>query len=44
MVTSSSKLVCFAEEIDGKKVGGKQPRLCKEILDALLDEYLTATN
>ena len=44
LVTSSSKLVCFAEEIDGKKVGGKQPRLRKEILDALLDEYLTATN
>ena len=44
MVTSSSKLVCFAEEVDGRKVGGKQPKLRREILDALLEEYLTATN
>ena len=43
LITSSSKLVCYADEIDGKAVGGRQPELRKEILDALLEEYLTAT-
>ena len=42
LVTSSSKLVCFANEIDGRPVGGKQPQLCDRILDALIDEYYSA--
>lgn len=43
LITSSSKLVCCADEIDGKKVGGKAPALRRQITDALLEEYLTAT-
>ena len=43
LITSSSKLICFADEIDGRPVGGKQPELRRQILDALLEEYLSAT-
>ena len=42
-VTSSSRLVSFANEIDGKPVGGKQPGLKQLILDALVGEYLEET-
>ena len=44
VVTSSSQLFRFASEVDGKKVGGKQIELRKTIQDALLEEYLSATN
>ena len=43
LVTSSSKLVCFASELDGKPVGGRQPQLRERIRQAMLEEYLEAT-
>ncbi len=43
IVTSSSQLFRFASEVDGKTVGGRQTELRKTIQDALLHEYLSAT-
>lgn len=43
MVTSSSKLVCYAEEVDGLPVGGKQKALRDRIQKAMVEEYMTAT-
>ena len=42
-VTSSSKLVCFADQVDHKPVGGKAHVLRDRILNALIEEYVTAT-
>ncbi len=42
-VTSSSKLVCFADRVDGRSVGGRQPEMRQAILQGLLKEYLDAT-
>ena len=44
IVTSSSKLVCFANEIDQRPVGGRQPELREKIRQYLVDEYLKATD
>ena len=43
LVTSSSKLVAFASEIDHKPVGGKHIALRERIRDALVEEYMSAT-
>ncbi len=43
LVTSSSKLVCFADRIDGRPVGGRQEKLKDRIRQAMLEEYLSAT-
>jgi len=43
IVSSSSTLCRGAEEINGKKVGGNAPELLKKIQDAVLREYMEAT-
>ena len=43
LVTSSSNLCRFADEIDGKKVGGKAPELLETIRAALMQEFHDAT-
>lgn len=43
IVTSSSNLCLHADEIDGKKVGGKNPELLEQIRKYLLDEFYQAT-
>ena len=42
--SSSSNFCLVATELDGKPVGGKAPVLLKKIQDALLEDYLLATN
>lgn len=42
--SSSSNFCLVATELDGKPVGGKAPELLKKIQDALLEDYLLATN
>jgi D-alanine transaminase len=42
--SSSSNFCIVATELDGEAVGGKAPELLKKIQDALLEDYLTATN
>lgn len=44
IVTSSSKLVCFADELDHHPVGGRRADLRDRIREALVEEYLSATN
>lgn len=44
IVSSSGSLCLAAEEIDGKKVGGKAPELLKSIQDEVLDEFMKATD
>ena len=44
LFSSSSNFCIVATELDGKKVGGKAPELLRRLQDALLDDYLTATN
>ncbi|MCD7813893.1 MAG: aminotransferase class IV [Lachnospiraceae bacterium] len=44
LVTSSSNLCLWANEIDGKPVGGKQPELLEKIRGALITEFHEATN
>lgn len=44
IVSSSGSLCLAAEEIDGKKVGGKAPELLKAIQDEVLDEFMRETN
>ena len=44
IVSSSGSLCLAAEEIDGKKVGGKAPELLKAIQDEVLDEFMKATD
>ena len=43
IVTSSSNLCLYANEIDGKPVGGKNPELLEKLRKALLDEFYEAT-
>ena len=44
IVSSSSNFCLTACEIDGIKVGGKAPELLHKLQEALLQEYLNATN
>ena len=44
IVTSSSNLCLHANEIDGKPVGGKQPKLLKSLRESVLAEFLKAPN
>lgn len=44
IVSSSGSLCLAAEEIDGKKVGGKAPELLKAIQDEVLREFMEETN
>lgn len=44
IVTSSGQFCMAACEIDGKPVGGKAPELIKKLQDALLNEFIEATN
>ncbi len=44
IVCSSSNFCLSAYEIDGQKVGGKAPELLHKLQDALMEEYLEATN
>lgn len=44
LVTSSTKLCVAASEIDGKPVGGKEPGLLQQILDAVANEFMEETN
>ena len=44
LFSSSSNFCIVATELDGEKVGGKAPELLRHLQDALLDDYLTATN
>lgn len=44
LVTSSSKLCMYANELDGKTVGGKAPELLEKIRKAVMDEFMEATN
>ncbi len=43
LVTSSSKLCLRVDKLDGKPVGGKQLKLYEKIRQAVLEEFLTAT-
>ncbi|MDO4321505.1 MAG: aminotransferase class IV [Lachnospiraceae bacterium] len=43
IVTSSSNLCLYANEIDGRPVGGRQPDMLETIRKALLDEFYEAT-
>ncbi|MDR0696760.1 MAG: aminotransferase class IV [Christensenellaceae bacterium] len=43
IVSSAGQLAIGVSEIDGKKVGGKAPKLLKKIQDALLDEFKAET-
>ena len=43
LVTSSTKLCVAANEIDGTPVGGRAPETLKNILDAVMDEYMEET-
>ncbi len=45
VIMSSCTSMCrSASEVDGKPVGGKAPELLRKLQDALLKEYLDATN
>ena len=44
LFSSSSNFCIVATELDGEKVGGKSPELLKRLQDALLEDYLLATN
>ena len=44
IVTSSGQFCMAACEIDGKPVGGKATEIVKKLQDALLNEFLEATN
>ena len=43
IVTSSSKLCMYANEIDGRPAGGKAPELLEKLRNALIEEFETAT-
>ena len=43
IVTASSRMCQHAVEIEGKKVGGKDPETLKRIEDAVIQEYLDYT-
>lgn len=44
IVSSCSSICRSASEVDGKPVGGKAPELLRRLQDALLAEYIEATN
>ena len=44
LFSSSSNFCIVATELDGEKVGGKAPELLKRLQDALLEDYILATN
>ncbi len=44
LVSSSSTFCLCAEEIDGKKIGGKAPEIVKTLQDEVLNEFWEATN
>jgi len=44
MISSAGSLCLAADEIDGKKVGGKAPKLLKQVQDEVLREFLEETN
>ena len=44
IVSSSSNFCMQATVIDGKPVGGKAPELLKKLQDALMEDFLEATN
>ena len=44
LVTSSSKLCMYANELDGKPVGGKARELLEKIRKEIMEEFMTATN
>ena len=44
MISSAGSLCLAAEEIDGKKVGGKAPKILKSIQDEVLREFMEETN
>ena len=44
IVTSSGTLCRPAEEVDGKKVGGRAPEILKKLQDALFGDFLEKTN
>lgn len=44
ILSSSSNFCIAATHIDGKEVGGKSPELLKKIQDALVEDYINATN
>ena len=43
IVTSSGSLCLAAEEIDGIAVGGKAPEMLKQLQDAVVEEFMAAT-
>jgi D-alanine transaminase len=44
IVSSSGSLCLAAEEIDGKREGGKAPELLKKLQDEVLREFIEATD
>lgn len=44
IVSSSGSLCLAAEEIDGKKVGGRAPEILKKLQDEVLSEFLRETD
>ena len=44
IVSSAGALCLSAEEVDGKKVGGKAPELLAKLQKEMLDEFLTCTD
>ncbi|MBR2615877.1 MAG: aminotransferase class IV [Clostridia bacterium] len=44
MVSSSGALCLSAEEIDGRRVGGKAPELLKSLQDTLLEDFMSQTD
>ena len=44
LFSSSSNFCIVATELDGEKVGGKASELLRKLQDALLEDYLLATN
>lgn len=44
LVSSAGALCLVADEIDGKKVGGKATGLVEMLQKALLDDFLSQTN
>ncbi len=44
IVTSSSNLFRYANQIEGRPVGGRQPQLLEKIRQAILEEYYTETS
>lgn len=43
LISSSSRIIAAAEEVDGKPVGGRAPDLLRSLQDEVLHEFLTET-